>query len=160
MHYLPYFITMGESYSGFQSTHAFLISDLIQSNLHHLQMAHQHDNYLFTHAGVTNTWLINHGFANQKEITVFLNDLFTHRPVSFRFTGNDWYGNSIESSPVWVRPESLMKDAYKKNELKQVVGHTVVPHINIVDDTYFFVDAQETKEYLTLSEDGYQIHHY
>jgi hypothetical protein len=53
-----------------------------------------------------------------------------------------------------------MKDAYKKNELKQVVGHTVVPHIDIVADKYFFVDAQETKEYLTLSEDGYQIRHY
>jgi predicted phosphodiesterase len=160
LHYLPYFITIGERYSGFQSQYAYLIGDLIQTNLHHLQMAYREGNYLFTHAGVTNTWLANNAYDNEQEIATFLNELFVHQPAAFRIRGSDFFGNTIESSPVWVRPESLMKDAYEKDQLKQVVGHTVVKHINIVEDKYFFVDAQETKEYVTLSANGYDIHHY
>lgn len=160
LHYLPYYITMNEQYSGFQARHAYTLSDLIQSNIHHLQMAHQHDSYLFTHAGVTNTWLEHNGFDDQQALTTFLNELFQHKPAAFRFRGDDPYGNSIESSPVWVRPESLMKDAYNKEQLKQVVGHTVFKHISIIEGKYFFVDAQESGEYLTISESGHNIHSY
>jgi predicted phosphodiesterase len=160
MHYLPYYITMNEQYSGFQARHSYALSDLLQSNLHHLQMAHRQENYLFTHAGVTNTWLGNNGFDNEQALTTFINELFQYKPAAFRFRGNDPFGNSIESSPVWVRPESLLKDAYNKEQLKQVVGHTVFKHINIVEERYFFVDAQESGEYLTLSENVHDIHHY
>jgi predicted phosphodiesterase len=160
VHYLPYFITMNERYSGFQAKYGYLISDLIQSNLHHLKMAYQHDSFLFTHAGVTNTWLNNNEFDNQQNAATFINELFQHKPTAFRFRGEDPYGNSIESSPVWVRPESLLKDAYHKDELKQVVGHTVFKHITIIEERYFFVDAQETREYVTLSANGHGIHSY
>jgi predicted phosphodiesterase len=160
VHYLPYFISMNEHYSGFQARKAYTISELIQSNFHHLQMAHRHENYLFTHAGVTNTWLNNNRFDEDQDATTFINDLFQYKPAAFRFRGNDPYGNSIESSPVWVRPESLLNDAYKKEEFKQVAGHTVFKHITIMEERYFFVDAQETREYLTLSNNSHQIHSY
>lgn len=57
MHYLPYFLKKGEHYTGFQHTRSYDISLLLQANLPHLQMAYRHQHILFTHAGVTYTWL-------------------------------------------------------------------------------------------------------
>ena len=160
MHYLPHYINAGEHYSGFQAARAFDISHLLQTNLSNLQMAHQTGNFLFTHAGVTKSWLSNNNFEPTQPITTFLNDLLQHKPASFAFVGYDPYGNSVHSSPVWVRPESLMQDAYQKGELKQVVGHTVFKNITVVNNNFFFTDAQETRQYLTITDEHYQVHTY
>ena len=152
IHYLPYFMNSGEHYSGFQGSRAYEISHLIQANLSNLQMAYQHGDILFTHAGVTSTWLKNNDFDKNDDIIKFINHLFIHRPAAFRFVGFDPYGDSRESSPVWVRPHSLMSNAYQFNELKQVVGHTEYKNIKIVKDQYYFTDSPDSGEYLYIED--------
>lgn len=126
-HYLPYFINTGERYSGFQGARFHEISHLIQANVAYLQMAFQYTDILFTHAGVTYTWL------------------------------NDPYGDSRHSSPVWVRPRSLMSNAYNYDEIRQVVGHTQHKQIAIIKDRYCFTDAPDSGEYLSIIDSQFIV---
>jgi hypothetical protein len=157
IHYLPYFLNSREQYSGFQGSRAYEISHLIQANLSNLQMAFQYNDTLFTHAGVTNTWLKNNEFDKNENVVEFINQLFIHRPIAFKFVGFDPYGDSRESSPVWVRPRSLMSNAYKFDELRQVVGHTQYKKITIVKGQYYFTDAPESGEYLYIEDNAISI---
>jgi predicted phosphodiesterase len=157
VHYLAYYLNSGEHYSGFQRSKAYEISHLIQANLAHLQMAYRHNDILFTHAGVTNTWLKNNGFNKEDDVVEFVNQLFIHRPAAFRFVGLDPYGDSPGSSPIWIRPGSLMNDAYQLSELKQVVGHTQYKNIVIIKERYYFTDAPESGEYLCIEDDKISI---
>lgn len=152
-HYLPAAMEMNETYSGFQDRHAFRISYLFQENLHQFSMCYQWENYLFTHAGVTHTWLDNAGYDGEP-VNVFINDLFKHQPLAFFFNGTDPYGDNVTQSPIWVRPDSLKKNAFKYETIRQVVGHTTHQEITIVKNRFFFIDTQGTSgEYLVI-EDG------
>jgi len=116
-------------------------------------MCYQWENYLFTHAGVTHTWLSNAGYEGEA-VESFINDLFRYKPDKFFFDGWDPHGNNVTQSPIWVRPPSLKKNAYRYETLRQVVGHTRMPHLDIIKDRYFFIDTMDgSKEYLIL-EDG------
>jgi predicted phosphodiesterase len=80
---------------------------------------------LFSHAGVTNTWL-----RNSKVSIDEVNDLEPGK--LFGFTPDspwDVYGDSITQPPTWVRPKPLVNDAYLAGELIQVVGHTTLSKI-------------------------------
>lgn len=156
-HYLPYFINTGERYSGFQGAMFHEINHLIQDNLSYLQMAFQYADILFTHAGVTNTWLNDNGFDKKSDVVQFINDLFIYKPSAFRFVGTDPYGDSQHSSPVWVRPGSLMSNAYKYDEIRQVVGHTQYKQILIIKDHYCFTDAPDSGEYLSIIDDQFLV---
>lgn len=132
-----------EQYSGYQSFHdhdiRFEIADAIEAGL--MQMSYlwpisifSHSKpYLFTHAGVTKTWLNRASLmANfvPRDISVGLNLIFQRHIDLFKFTPNspfDNVGQSITQSPIWVRPESLATDAI--SGFIQVVGHTRQSHI-------------------------------
>ena len=82
---------------------------------------------LYSHAGLTNTWLKEHRMEGI-DLT-YLNDPEMINLFSLRFTyiGGDWYGDSVYSSPIWVRPNSLLSDMYVDEEgvkWTQIVGHT------------------------------------
>lgn len=80
---------------------------------------------LYSHGGVTNTWLKENRMDGIE--LQYLNDV---NLFNLRFTyagGGDWYGDSIYSSPIWVRPNALLSDMYKDEEgikWTQIVGHT------------------------------------
>jgi len=80
---------------------------------------------LYSHAGITNTWMKENRMEGIELLYLNSVNLFT-----LRFTylgGGDWYGDSVYSSPIWVRPNSLLKDMYKDEEgveWTQIVGHT------------------------------------
>lgn len=151
-HYLPIAMAEIEVYTGFQQRFAFQISQLLEENKNLLQICYTWDNYLFTHAGVTHTWLNDVGHC-EEEIDVFINELFKYQPLSFFFNGSDPYGDDVTQSPVWVRPASLMKNAYRYETIKQVVGHTTVRKLEITKDRFFFIDTLGTsKEYLILDD--------
>ncbi len=152
LHYLPVAMDAFEMYSGFQQRFAFQISQLLEDNKNLLQMCYKWENYLFTHAGVTHTWLNDAGYGDE-EIDVFINELFQYQPLSFFFNGSNPYGDDITQSPVWVRPASLTRNAYKYETIKQVVGHTTVQKLVIIKDRFFFIDTMGTsKEYLILDD--------
>lgn len=138
-----------ERYSGYQNIHSVDIGEMlhgaIDNNL--IKMCHIEDKFLFTHAGVTKTWCKN-WHIDKDSIEDNLNDLLKHKPDSFKFQGNNIYGDNITQSPIWVRPRSLHQDAIKG--YVQVVGHTQQDELIITDHT-ILIDCLDTSgEYLEI----------
>jgi len=144
------------SYSGFNHNTYYNmhleIDTLIKEGV--LIMAHQIENYLFTHAGVTKTWCTE----NNIEIDDLVNNLNEHliyRPIVFNFMvgkRHSAYGDDITQGPLWVRPTSLIEDGLK---YIHVVGHTQKMLITEVLDEngdygYILVDTLIGNQYLEL----------
>ena len=142
-----------ERYSGFQSKYSFLINDQMEKYKDYFKIAHKEGDYLFTHAGVSDTFLKENNFVG--EIDEFLNDLWKYKPLSFRFNGYDQYGDNISQSPLWIRPKSLLKDSKLTEHLIQVVGHTTVERLGVdPEKRFYFTDTLGTsKEFLVLDGD-------
>lgn len=96
------------------------------------------DNIIFSHAGISKKWWENQFMGEPtKENLLKLNEI---EPCEmFAFTPDhytDWSGNSITQSPVWIRPESLLKSHI--DGWDQVVGHTPLNEPgNILEDNRF-----------------------
>jgi predicted MPP superfamily phosphohydrolase len=158
-HYMPIPMSIGERYSGFQRGYSYQFKDALEGAKDVLQAAHIEGEYLFTHAGVTKTWLkdtMNLKFDDEvflaTELDDYINDVFKYSPKYFLFRGVDPYGNNVTQSPIWVRPESLMEDSV--DNYKQVVGHTSVGIINPdgIYGKFFFIDALGSNEYLIIKD--------
>lgn len=117
-------------------------------------------NIIFSHAGITNTWFNHSECAFVKDLNVRLPDEF------FGFTPDHWgdnYGDSKTQPCTWVRPGSLMADAYNQDEhgiseWTQVVGHTTMKMlVNLKDydptSPNIWVCDTLPKQYLVI-EDG------
>jgi predicted MPP superfamily phosphohydrolase len=105
-HYLK---TVNESYDGFQAKHKTAIQEMLHSALESnlMQMCFVNANYIFTHAGVTQTWLDNVGYTKEISIELFINDLFKYQPLAFKFTRGEErcpFGDEVCQTPIWVRP--------------------------------------------------------
>src|SRR4051794_19108043 len=131
-HDLHYLSTVGEHYSGFNRYHAADIEEMLLAALDndYLQICFSYEHFLFVHAGITRTWCRNtlgeDHFENGEIVEQTINGLFKYQPNKFRFTPGrryDPYGDEVEQSPVWVRPDSLFKD--RLDNLTQIAGHTV-----------------------------------
>jgi predicted phosphodiesterase len=111
--------------SGYRDSIAPALHELFGRNKEMFTMAAQVDKVLYTHAGVTNTWLQAHN-EHCRDLALVVdqvNEIFLHTPAAFAPQGTDWTGNSAEESPIWVRPEALLKDMAHPI---QAVGHTVL----------------------------------
>ena len=164
-HYFPEVGYTGTS--GYQYGMATFISQAIQDNREHLKMAFQFDEFLCTHAGVSEVFMdgvFGKTGWSISNIADNLNELFKHKPNAFLFDSRDWSGNGddIIQSPIWIRPRSLMKAGKMDRELKkhviQIVGHTHQDQIDIkgkaTGGRYYFIDTLPTSgEYLVI-EDG------
>ena len=159
-HYFPEIGDTGTS--GFQRNLFFSISQVINENRHHLQMAYQLDEFLFTHAGVSSVFMDESFGADGWKVETIaeqLNDLFKYKPKTFEFNGMNPYGDDIYQTPIWIRPHSLMKVNYEtlRKKVVQVVGHTGVTQIDAggkaTGNRYWFIDALGTSgEYLVLQD--------
>lgn len=120
-------------------------------------------NIIFSHAGISKTWFKDSGFKD-------LDDINNHQPSElFGFIPEhpfDSSGDSITQPCVWIRPQSLVKDAL--DGYIQVVGHTPIRKItnlksikdewpeiwlcdNLSDEYLIYEDGKFTpKEYKTL----------
>lgn len=87
--------------------------------------------WIISHAGVSNTWMEKYGVLDVEEINEKFHEGYYG---AFEFTGTDKTGDSVESSPIWIRPQSLLKD---KAFNKQIVGHTIHKSVTIVDSVIF-----------------------
>ena len=118
-----YFANVGySSTSGYQKLIAPNITQVIEENKHHLQMAYNMDEFLFTHAGVSPIFM-DEVFGidgwNADNIAYDLNEMFKFKPLSFLFNSTDYSGcgEHKSQSPIWIRPSSLMS-ANKVTEKK------------------------------------------
>ncbi len=133
-HDFHYLKTTDQEYSGFQPLHKIDIQELLYEAIDQdlIQMCYLYKNILFSHAGVTKTWLKNTGYCtNEDPLYVFINDIFKYQPNAFKFTmGSNYskHGDDITQSPIWVRSRSLYTD--KIDGYIQVVGHTVMDTIS------------------------------
>lgn len=61
-HYLM--MDFGERYSGFQKAYCYIIRDELIKGIREniFKMCHIENDFLFSHAGITNTWLKNNGY--------------------------------------------------------------------------------------------------
>ena len=110
------------------------------------------ESYIVTHAGITKPWIRKYlpeaidylpGKMAEAINTLWLND-----KSAFGFRANadpfDFYGESIDHSPIWVRPISLgYSNIYKRTDVIQIVGHSKVKTIT-EDLNAVFVDCLES----------------
>lgn len=167
-HYFPEIGDTGTS--GYQHLLAPSIQYVVHENRHHLQMAYQTDDMLFTHAGVSSVFMDQvFGKDGWKAETIAfdLNEMFKYKPKTFEFgemlhynTYQDPYGDNEAQSPIWIRPRSLMrsnKDTLRKKVI-QVVGHTEQTQIDkkggATGGRYYFIDTLGTSgEYMIIEEE-------
>lgn len=154
-HDYHYLRTADETYSGFQKEHKTAIQELIHPALDDglLQLCFVFDQFLFSHAGVTRTWLKSVGYPKKIPVDVFINDLFVHNPLAFNFTpgrNNSPFGDDISQTPIWIRPESLERDAI--DGFTQIVGHTPQKRIKPTNKI-ILIDALGTSgEYVSITD--------
>ena len=157
--YFPKTLDLG--IEGFNISNLADIQKVLLDNQQYLQMCYQADNYLFTHAGVSETFLKDTYYPdgdNFSQIPAHLNALWKISPKDFSFKpGWDKYGNSPNQSCIWIRPQALMiyNKKLKKSGLVQIVGHTFQNQIDIkgkaTGKRYYFIDTLGTSgEYLVI----------
>lgn len=163
-HDFHYMKSAKETYSGYQQGYALEFQEELEAALKEdlMQMCYKHDDYFFSHAGLTKTW-VEESFTQApfdevkptlETIEQSVNDLFKYKPYYFRFNMGmnlDGSGDDICQTPIWVRPRSLMQDMYEG--VKCVVGHTTVKQLGLnPDDTkLILIDSLgTTQEYLVI----------
>jgi hypothetical protein len=169
-HYFPEIGYTGTS--GYQSGIAPSITQVIDENRHHLQMAYGFGEYLFTHAGVSPVFMdqvFGSDDWSKESVVVDLNELFRYKPRAFLFNGFDPYGDSQTQTPIWIRPGSLMSVNKKhkkglKNDYIQIVGHTQMKRIDIegsdkfTGGRYYFIDTMDTTgDYLVVQDNNITV---
>ena len=104
-HYLK---TVNESYSGFQPSHKMDFQKMLHKALDNdlMEMCFKHENYLFSHAGITQTWLNNTGYNGEKPLDLFINNFSNTSQLSLPSGANDSpYGEDI-CQHLLVRPQT------------------------------------------------------
>jgi len=154
-HYLQFTTRIN---SGYQKEYANSISKLLHDAIDAglISMAYQHKNILFTHAGVSKTWLSNWNIKNSKNIARSINQLFKIKPAAFEFAikpRQQKNGDNIYQSCIWIRPTSLFKDAIPN--IKQVVGHTQQDRIEAYHDITFIDTLSISGEYLVINNNEF-----
>jgi predicted phosphodiesterase len=149
-----HYICEGERYSGYQYDWyreiRMMINGAIDEGL--MQMCYKHDNFLFTHAGVTKTWAANSKLKiDSKYIDEEIDTLFFSKPDLFKFSpsyNREGSGDEVTQTPIWVRPLSLKRDGIEG--CVQVVGHTRQDGIKL-EEGFIFIDSLDSKnEYLVI----------
>jgi hypothetical protein len=158
-----HYLSIGETYSGFNSTYAMGIEhDYLKPNLDLFKICHREGEFLFSHAGFTRTW-VKDLKINIDNIDSEVNDFWKYKQHVFGWRRNpakkmsaytDHYGDDIWQGPLWVRPNSL--DADKIKGYVQVVGHTEGDKIKYKNNVYY-IDALEKGYYLCKEGDKVEI---
>jgi hypothetical protein len=89
----------------------------------------------------------------------------SYKPQVFEFFGTNPYGDDVYQTPIWIRPNSLMKSnkGILNKKIIQVVGHTQQNQIDIKGKTtggrYYFIDTLDNKqpEYLIHENKQFKI---
>lgn len=143
MHYTKNYPTY-EKYSGYDGRNYAMFSNLLEEADEYMNLIYIRSNYIFSHAGVTQTWLDNNNIKLEE-----VNERFKKVPEICLFDGINIYGDDITQSPVWIRPNSLLADGV--DGYVQVVGHTAVLDISCVENIIMCDCLDNKKTCLTLT---------
>lgn len=156
-------------YSGYQAAARFDFQNALRENRDLIQACYRWDNYLFTHAGVTYVWWKNlidwfdgRGIdTKEMEVDEVINLAAQFNLDIFKFTDGrhfDPHGNEVCQTPIWVRPEALMKA--RLGEYFHVVGHTFGDPEVLTDGNpggVIKIDALGLGYYLTIQDGDHTI---
>lgn len=109
---------------------------------------------VFSHAGITNTWLRENNLRLEDINPLLKSDL---EPFRFYRYGPPT-GYCVENSPIWVRPNALKSDMYTDEDgvkWRQVVGHTPTPQI-VAEQNLVQCDTLP-RQYLIIENNNYII---
>lgn len=120
-----HYITNDQQYSGWKLSTWCAMHDTLKaawdSHLLKVAVVDKVNRTVYSHAGVTNTWL-------QDCANIAIEDIDDVNGRHLNFSGCDtgMYGNSKYQGPLWVRPAALIEDMYSDEHgiWKQIVGHT------------------------------------
>lgn len=148
-HELHYLIP-GEYYSGYKHETQGLVHKVLSESVLNgvIQPIYFEDNTIYSHAGITNTWIADNDIKSLDDINKIESILDLNK---FKFVGYNMYGDSVESGPMWVRPRSLEADHYK--DYTQIVGHTPMKQLSQIDNLYF-IDCMPRQYIIETIEDG------
>lgn len=162
-HYLP---SVTEKYSGFNPVLKVVISDLLNDAVLDglINVCYKLDNFLFSHAGVSEVWCNKLGIEINTDIDITLNNLLKENYSFLKFSlgpRQNWYGDEVEQCPLWIRPISLERSAIKL--FKHIVGHTETDNRGSETHKHYFtkryknlivIDRIMFREYLIINEDS------
>lgn len=121
-----HYLIDGEKYSGWNIGTKFIAQEKLKKDLddNKIQIVYidEVNKTIYSHAGVTDIWLNTECYCQNS--LGMINDLSLDY---FSFVGFNMFGDDPRNSPIWVRPNSLLKSMYRDNfgkEWTQVVGHT------------------------------------
>ena len=124
--------------SGFSSDYFITINQLMVHNKDIFVYAWQHEDHLFTHAGVTQDLLDRYSEKRPQQYQMVLDgeislaDLINECKISDLYViGHKGTGMNRDSGIFWIRPKYL--DAYQPEGYIQHVGHT---HVEGIPDKY------------------------
>ena len=135
--------------SGHQNNFIIDIKDFFEKNFDLFGISYMHNNWIFSHAGISQVWwdnlisnlIINYNFPCNVSAefrthpSLLLNLLFKNRQFQFFNPASyDPSGDDPKEGPVWIRPNSLIP--YGLKGWNQVVGHTeFTPDANRIFNT-------------------------
>lgn len=151
-HDFHYTIFGQETYSGFSEITSLHVNSYMDEfhREKRFKTVHLIGDILISHAGVSEAWMRKQEISTVEEI----NDITHSVPGLLRFAGTSMYGDSPISSPIWIRPKSLLEN--KVPGYRQIVGHT--PHDEITEkDGVWFIDAPQSGQYLAIVDGKIEI---
>jgi hypothetical protein len=170
-HYYPEIGDNGTS--GYQGRMSPTINHIINTNREHLQLAYRMDEFVFSHAGLSEEWLNDNIVGwNVDNMVDKVNELFQFQPKKIEYRSFKYYnygdpnqqaqlaggfGDETFQGPLWIRPRALMVANYDtlRNQVIQVVGHTPNKQIDIkgmsTGGRYYFIDTLP-REYLIVTD--------
>lgn len=141
-----------QKYSGFNNVMSFDYGNLVNENIsnRNLKMIFKYNDFIFSHAGISKTWAMNYNL-NINDIESEVNLLFKYNPSAFEFVHGvcDGTGSSVEHSPIWIRPNALIKD---KIDGIHIFGHTHMNEVSYIENEYYNIDCLPN-QYLVIEND-------
>ena len=151
-------------YSGFSTTTFVLVGsfldELVDSGT--LVLSYESDGYLFSHAGVSETWFKE--MIGEDSSFEDINGVFKQSPRIVEFRNDErttsQYGDNEHQSPIWIRPNALSENPY--GDYHQIVGHTAFDFSNIDSNrvtmdngkNLYFTDSNQHEAFILDTETG------
>jgi len=125
--------------TGFRPSMQPVLTSLFNKNRELFQMAYQQDNYIFTHAGITNSWyneflrlpVLESVRQENDTIAALINRVETTTQRYLLYATSIYRGGYSNGSFLWADYKETSIDML--NNYHQVVGHTQVPHIHTIN---------------------------
>jgi predicted MPP superfamily phosphohydrolase len=154
-HDFHYLKGCGETYSGYQKYAAMDINEVLEPAVSSglLQICYVYDEFIFSHAGLTQTWCENNDI-DLYNIGDSVNIEFNKNLKAFNFQIGDNMsrsGDDVTQSPIWVRIPSLLRDMVKG--FTYVIGHSTVKEMYMANNIIAIDCLGTSGEYLVIENE-------